>query len=72
MVKDPQFEGQTKTKLGNTYIRGLTESAVYDSVQDYLLENPVAAKKIVEKAISARRAREAARKARELTRVKMH
>lgn len=70
MVKDPQFEGQTKTKLGNTYIRGLTESAVYDSVQDYLLENPVAAKKIVEKAISARRAREAARKARELTRRK--
>ncbi len=70
LVKDPQFEGQTKTKLGNTYIRGITESAVYESVQDYLLENPVAAKKIVEKAISAHRAREAARKARELTRRK--
>lgn len=70
LVKDPQFEGQTKTKLGNTYIRGVTESAVYESVQDYLQENPTAAKKIVEKAISARRAREAAKKARELTRRK--
>jgi len=70
LVKDPQFEGQTKTKLGNTYIRGITESLVYESVQNYLLENPVSAKKIVEKAISARRAREAARKARELTRRK--
>lgn len=70
MVKDPQFEGQTKTKLGNTYIRGITESAVYESVQDYLQENPPSAKKIVEKAIAARRAREAAKKARELTRRK--
>ena len=70
LVKEPQFEGQTKTKLGNTYIRGITESIVYEYVQDYLNENPGAAKKIVEKAISARRAREAARKAKELTRRK--
>lgn len=70
MVKDPQFEGQTKTKLGNTYIRGLVDAAVYESVDDYLNEHPVVAKKILEKAISARRAREAARKARELTRRK--
>jgi len=70
MVKDPQFEGQTKTKLGNTYIRGVVDGAVYESVDDYLNEHPSAAKKILEKAISARRAREAARKARELTRRK--
>ena len=70
MVKDPQFEGQTKTKLGNTYIRGVVDGAVYESVDDYLNEHPAAAKKILEKAISARRAREAARKARELTRRK--
>ena len=70
LVKDPQFEGQTKTKLGNTYIRGITESTVQESVQNYLMENPGAAKKIVDKAISARRAREAARKARDLTRRK--
>jgi len=70
MVKDPQFEGQTKTKLGNTYIRGVVDAAVYESVEDYLNEYPTTAKKILEKAISARRAREAARKARELTRRK--
>jgi DNA gyrase subunit B len=70
MVKDPQFEGQTKTKLGNTYIRAVVDGAVYESVDDYLNEHPSAAKKILEKAISARRAREAARKARELTRRK--
>lgn len=70
LVKDPQFEGQTKTKLGNTYIRGIAESTVQESVQNYLMENPGAAKKIVDKAISARRAREAARKARDLTRRK--
>lgn len=70
LVKDPQFEGQTKTKLGNTYVRGIVESTVYDNVEDYLNENPAAAKKILEKALSARRAREAARKARELTRRK--
>lgn len=70
LVKDPQFEGQTKTKLGNTYIRGIVESTVYDNMQDYLNENPPIAKKLLEKAISARRAREAAKKARELTRRK--
>lgn len=70
LVKDPQFEGQTKTKLGNTYIRGIVESSVYESMQDYLNENPTIAKKILEKAVSARRAREAAKKARELTRRK--
>ncbi|MEN6351533.1 MAG: DNA topoisomerase (ATP-hydrolyzing) subunit B [Syntrophomonas sp.] len=70
LVKEPQFEGQTKTKLGNTYVRGVVESVVYEQIDDYLNENPGSAKKIVEKAIAARRAREAARKARELTRRK--
>lgn len=70
LVKDPQFEGQTKTKLGNTYIRGIVESAIYDNIEDYLNENPPIAKKILDKAVSARRAREAAKKARELTRRK--
>lgn len=70
LVKEPQFEGQTKTKLGNTYIRGIVESIVYESLEDYLNENPVIARRIMEKAISARRAREAAKKARELTRRK--
>ncbi|MGE5372926.1 MAG: DNA topoisomerase (ATP-hydrolyzing) subunit B [Solirubrobacterales bacterium] len=70
LVREPQFEGQTKTKLGNTSVRGVVESAVYEHVYDYLNENPAIAKKILEKAVSARRAREAARKARELTRRK--
>jgi len=70
LVKEPQFEGQTKTKLGNTYIRGIVESSIYESMEDYLNENPAVAKKILEKAVSARRAREAAKKARELTRRK--
>jgi len=70
LVKDPQFEGQTKTKLGNTYIRGVVDGAVYECVEDYLNEHPATAKRILEKAVSARRAREAARKARELTRRK--
>ncbi|MGI5879998.1 MAG: DNA topoisomerase (ATP-hydrolyzing) subunit B [Syntrophomonadaceae bacterium] len=70
LVKDPQFEGQTKTKLGNTYIRGIVESAVYENMEDYLNEKPPIARRILEKAISARRAREAAKKARELTRRK--
>ena len=70
LVKEPQFEGQTKTKLGNTYIRGIVESAVYENMEDYLNEKPTIARKILEKAISARRAREAAKKARELTRRK--
>lgn len=70
LVKEPQFEGQTKTKLGNTYIRGICESSVFENVEDFLNENPSIAKKLLEKAISARRAREAAKKARELTRRK--
>lgn len=70
LVKEPQFEGQTKTKLGNTYIRGIVESALYEQIEDYLNENPAIARRIVEKSLSARRAREAAKKARELTRRK--
>ncbi|QGU00604.1 DNA gyrase subunit B [Candidatus Syntrophocurvum alkaliphilum] len=70
LVKEPQFEGQTKTKLGNTYVRGIVESTIYDYMEDFLNENPNVSKKIVDKAISARRAREAAKKARELTRRK--
>ncbi|HHY13892.1 MAG TPA: DNA topoisomerase (ATP-hydrolyzing) subunit B [Thermoanaerobacterales bacterium] len=67
---DPQFEGQTKTKLGNTEVRGIVDSAVWEGLTTYLGENPSVAKKVVDKAISASRAREAARKARELTRRK--
>lgn len=70
LVKEPQFEGQTKTKLGNTSVRGIVESAVYEKLDDFLDEHPADAKRIIEKAISARRAREAAKKARELTRRK--
>jgi len=70
LVKEPQFEGQTKTKLGNTFVRGVVDSAVYENMDDFLDENPTEAKRILEKAISARRAREAAKKARELTRRK--
>ncbi|MDD2585038.1 MAG: DNA topoisomerase (ATP-hydrolyzing) subunit B [Syntrophomonadaceae bacterium] len=70
LVPDPQFEGQTKTKLGNTYIRGIVESTVFESIDNYLSENPTEGKKIIDKAIAARRAREAAKKARELTRRK--
>lgn len=70
LVREPQFEGQTKTKLGNTNVRSIVENAVYENVTDFLNENPTVAKKIVEKALASRRAREAARKARELTRRK--
>ncbi|MGI6551092.1 MAG: DNA topoisomerase (ATP-hydrolyzing) subunit B [Syntrophomonadales bacterium] len=70
LVREPQFEGQTKTKLGNPNVRSIVENAVYENVSDFLNENPTAAKKIVEKALASRRAREAARKARELTRRK--
>jgi len=67
---DPQFEGQTKTKLGNSEVRGIVESVVSEGLATYLEEHPAEARKIVEKAIQAARAREAARKARELTRRK--
>ncbi len=69
-VKDAQFEGQTKAKLGNTEIRGLVSSMVTDKLKTYLEENPATAKAIFEKALAASRAREAARKARELVRRK--
>ncbi len=67
-LMEPQFEGQTKTKLGNSEVRGVTESLIYDFLSNYLEENPKSGKSIIEKAINASRAREAARKAREITR----
>ncbi len=69
-VLNPQFEGQTKTKLGNSEVRGIVESIVGDRLSTFLEENPAVGKKIIEKAMMANRAREAARKARELTRRK--
>ena len=69
-LPSPQFEGQTKTKLGNSEIKGIVESIVNDSLGHYFETNPAVVKKIIEKAIQASRAREAARKARELTRRK--
>lgn len=69
-LQNPQFEGQTKTKLGNSDIRGIVDSVVTEGISSFLEENPSIAKTIVEKGISASRAREAARKARELTRRK--
>ncbi len=69
-LSDPQFEGQTKTKLGNSEIRGITETSVADGLSTFFEETPAIAKRILEKSISAARAREAARKARELTRRK--
>ncbi len=65
-VRDPQFEGQTKTKLGNGDVRGIVESIVNDALGAFLEENPVPAREIINKALIAARAREAARKAREL------
>lgn len=69
-VREPQFEGQTKTKLGNSEVRGIVDSIFADGLATYLEENPTVGKRIIEKAITAARAREAARKARELTRRK--
>lgn len=69
-IKNPQFEGQTKTKLGNSNVKGLVEGIVYDKISTYLEENPVVAKQLIGKFIDAARAREAARHARELTRRK--
>lgn len=67
-LSNPQFEGQTKTKLGNSEIKGIVETIVYEHLSSFLEENPSEARKIVEKAINAARAREAARKAREISR----
>ncbi len=69
-VMDPQFEGQTKTKLGNSEVTGIVNSIVLEKLNYYLEENPKEAKAIVDKALAAARAREAARKARELVRRK--
>ena len=67
-IGDPQFEGQTKTKLGNSEVRGIVDSIVGEGVGTFLEENPNIAKIIIDKALMAARARDAARKARELTR----
>jgi len=69
-MRDPQFEGQTKTKLGNSEVKGIIESLVNEQLAAYLEENPTNAKRIVLKAVEAARAREAARKARDLARRK--
>ncbi|HBR28178.1 MAG TPA: DNA topoisomerase (ATP-hydrolyzing) subunit B [Firmicutes bacterium] len=69
-LRFPQFEGQTKTKLGNSEVKGIVESVVYEGITEFMGENPSIAKAIVEKCLMASRARDAARKARELTRRK--
>jgi DNA gyrase subunit B len=69
-VREPQFEGQTKTKLGNSEVEGIVKTVLYDRLGSFLMETPSAARAVIEKALSAARAREAARKARELVRKK--
>ncbi|MGM1045834.1 DNA topoisomerase IV subunit B [Paenibacillus uliginis N3/975] len=69
-IPEPQFEGQTKTKLGNSEVRGIVESLFAEKLQEFLQENPSVSRRILEKGLSASRAREAARKAREMTRRK--
>lgn len=69
-VPEPQFEGQTKTKLGNSEVRGIVESLFAEKLQEFLQENPSVSRRILDKALQASRAREAARKAREMTRRK--
>lgn len=69
-IPQPQFEGQTKTKLGNSEVKGIVDSIVFERLSSFLEENPALSKKVIEKVMTASRAREAARKARELTRRK--
>ena len=69
-IREPQFEGQTKTKLGNSEVRGIVDSVVSEGLSEFFEENPAITKKIIEKSLMASRAREAARKARQLTRRK--
>ena len=69
-VREPQFEGQTKTKLGNSEVEGIVKTVVNEHLGNYLEEHPPVARNIIEKAVSAARAREAARKARDLVRKK--
>ncbi|SDF53958.1 DNA topoisomerase (ATP-hydrolyzing) subunit B [Sporolituus thermophilus] len=69
-IREPQFEGQTKTKLGNSEVRGIVDAIVSEGLSEFFEENPGITRKIIEKALLASRAREAARKARELTRRK--
>jgi DNA gyrase subunit B len=69
-IPQPQFEGQTKTKLGNTEVKGIVEAIVNDKLGQFLEETPAVAKRIIGKAVDAARAREAARKARDLVRRK--
>ena len=69
-IPRPQFEGQTKTKLGNTEVKGIVEAIINEKLSAYLDENPAVAKRIISKAVDAARAREAARKARDLVRRK--
>ncbi|MFI2858762.1 DNA topoisomerase (ATP-hydrolyzing) subunit B [Paenibacillus sp. JSM ZJ436] len=69
-IPEPQFEGQTKTKLGNSEARGIVESLFSEKLQEFLQENPSVSRRILDKALQASRAREAARKAREMTRRK--
>jgi len=69
-IQEPQFEGQTKSKLGNSEVRGIVDAMVFEKLSEFFEENPSVARKIIEKTILAARARDAARKARELTRRK--
>lgn len=69
-IQEPQFEGQTKTKLGNSEVRGIVDSILSEGLTEFFEENPAVTKRILEKSLMASRAREAARKARELTRRK--
>jgi DNA gyrase subunit B len=69
-LTDPQFEGQTKTKLGNSEVKGIVDAVMADGLKEYLEENPAVSKQIIEKCLAAMRARDAARKARDLARRK--